>query len=92
LTLSLILRFNLRLGGYSIWSAIFIAPHIKDDCLGHERLKALRQLKKYLEDTFKTEFQKNLTTRSEVLGSLQYSATKSSGACQIRGHGTAHMA
>jgi hypothetical protein len=31
LTLRLILRFNLRLGGYSIWSAIFIASHIKED-------------------------------------------------------------
>jgi hypothetical protein len=31
LTLSLILRFNLRLGGYSIWSVSFIAPHIKED-------------------------------------------------------------
>jgi hypothetical protein len=31
LTLSLILQFNLRLRGYSIWSAIFIAPHIKED-------------------------------------------------------------
>jgi hypothetical protein len=29
LTLSLILRVNLRLGGYSIWSASLIAPHIK---------------------------------------------------------------
>jgi hypothetical protein len=31
LTLSLILRFNLRFGGYSIWSASFITPHIKED-------------------------------------------------------------
>jgi hypothetical protein len=31
LTLSLILRFNLGLGGYSIWSASLIAPHIKED-------------------------------------------------------------
>ncbi|RLN00390.1 hypothetical protein C2845_PM06G29480 [Panicum miliaceum] len=31
LTLSLILRFKLRLGGYSIWSVSFIAPHIKED-------------------------------------------------------------
>jgi hypothetical protein len=31
LTLSLILRVNLRLGGYSIWSASSIAPHIKED-------------------------------------------------------------
>jgi hypothetical protein len=30
-TLNLILRLNLRLGGYSIWSATFIAPYIKED-------------------------------------------------------------
>jgi hypothetical protein len=29
LTFSLILRVNLRLGGYSIWSASLIAPQIK---------------------------------------------------------------
>jgi hypothetical protein len=32
-TLSLILRFNLKLRGYSIWSEIFIASHIKDNFL-----------------------------------------------------------
>jgi hypothetical protein len=31
LTLSLILRFNLRLGGYSMWSASLTALHIKED-------------------------------------------------------------
>jgi hypothetical protein len=31
LTLGLILQVNLRLGGYSIWSASSIAPHIKKD-------------------------------------------------------------
>jgi hypothetical protein len=31
LTLSLILRVNLSIGGYSIWSASLIAPHIKED-------------------------------------------------------------
>jgi hypothetical protein len=31
LTLSLIHGFNLGLGGYSIWSASSIAPHIKED-------------------------------------------------------------
>jgi hypothetical protein len=31
LTLSLILRVNLRLGDYSIWSASLIAPHIEED-------------------------------------------------------------
>jgi hypothetical protein len=98
LTLSLILRLNLRLGGYSIWSAIFIAPHIKD-CFwrlnrysGHEHLIASMQPGKYSKDTFKMEFQKNSKTPSEVLGSLQYSATKSSEACQTRGDGTAHKA
>jgi hypothetical protein len=29
LTLNLIRRVNLRLGGYSIWSASLITPHIK---------------------------------------------------------------
>jgi hypothetical protein len=29
LTLGMILEFNLRLGGYSIWIASLIAPHIK---------------------------------------------------------------
>jgi hypothetical protein len=33
-----------------------------------------------------------LKMRSEVLGRLQYSAMKSSGACQTRVHGTVHMA
>jgi hypothetical protein len=31
LTLSLILRVNLRLGGYSIWNVSLITPHIKED-------------------------------------------------------------
>jgi hypothetical protein len=31
LTLSLILRVNLRLRGYYIWSASLITPHIKED-------------------------------------------------------------
>ena len=32
-TLGLILQFNLRLKGYSIWSAIFIAHHTEDNFL-----------------------------------------------------------
>jgi hypothetical protein len=84
LTLSLILRFNLRLGVYSIWSAIFIASHIKEylKLLGHEHRRASKQPRKYSEDTFKMEFHKNLKTTSKVLESLQYWTTKSSGACQ----------
>jgi hypothetical protein len=58
LTLSLILRFNQRLGGYSIWSVSFIAPHIKEDYWRHKHLTTSRQPRKYLEDTFKTKFRR----------------------------------
>jgi hypothetical protein len=95
LTLSLILRFNLRLGGYSIGSASSIAPYIKEDLTnysGHEHLTASMQSRKYSEDTFKMEFGRNSKMPSEVLGRLQYSTMKSSGACQIRAYRTAHMA
>jgi hypothetical protein len=60
LTLSVILRVNLRLGGYSIWSASLIAPppyKIRlDNYLGHEHLTASMQPRKHLEDTFKMKF------------------------------------
>ena len=49
MTLSLILRFNLRLGGYSIWSAS-IAHHIRRRDSGLEHLIALSHPKKYSED------------------------------------------
>jgi hypothetical protein len=49
LTLSVILRLNLSLRSYSIWSTIFIAPHIKEDYSGHEHLIASRQPRKYSE-------------------------------------------
>ena len=41
-TLSLILRFNLRLGGYSIWSAS-TSRTIYDHDFGHEHLTASKQ-------------------------------------------------
>ena len=56
LTLSLILRFNLRLGGYSIWSASFIATHIKEGYSGYEHLIATKQSRKYSKDTCKMKF------------------------------------
>jgi hypothetical protein len=57
LTLSLILHVNLRLGGYSIWSASLIAPHIKEDNYSrHEHLTASMQSRKYSKDTFKMKF------------------------------------
>jgi hypothetical protein len=44
LTLSMILQVNLRLGGYSIWSASLITPHTKEDNYsGHEHLTASMQ-------------------------------------------------
>jgi hypothetical protein len=57
LTLSLILRVHLRLGGYFIWSASLIAPHIKkiDNYLGYEHLTASMQPRKYSKDTFKVK-------------------------------------
>jgi hypothetical protein len=61
LTISLILRVNLRLGGYSIWSTSLITPHIKrrfDNCSGHEHLTASTQPRKYSEDTFRMKFRK----------------------------------
>jgi hypothetical protein len=63
-----------------------------ENYLGHEHLIASMQLRKYSKDTFKMKFGKNSKTSSEVIGSLQYSTMKSSGACQTRGHRTAHVA
>jgi hypothetical protein len=79
LTLSMILRFNLRLGGYSIWSASFIAPHIKEDFKTIRGMSTSQprssqgSLGRHLQDGV----QENSKTPSEVLGSLQYSTTKS---------------
>jgi hypothetical protein len=57
LTLSLILGVNLRLVGYSIWSASLIALRIKEDNYsGHEHLTALMLSRKYSEDIFKMKF------------------------------------
>jgi hypothetical protein len=66
-TLSLILRFNLRLGGYSIWSAIFHRTPYQRSSSGHEHLIALMQPRKYLKKNFKTELHKKLKTTSKVL-------------------------
>jgi hypothetical protein len=58
MTLSLILRFNLRLGGYSIWSAIFHRTPYRRNNSGHEHLIASMQPRKYSKNNFKTELQK----------------------------------
>jgi hypothetical protein len=88
LTLSLILRFNLRFGRYSIWSANLIAPHIKAN-LKTTRGMSTSQPRSSQESThLQDEVRKNSKTPSEVLGSLQYSITKSY--YQIRSYGTAH--
>jgi hypothetical protein len=66
-TLGLILRFNLRLEGYSIWSAIFHHTPYQRSNSGHEQLIASMQPRKYSNKNFKTELQKKLKTTSEVL-------------------------
>jgi hypothetical protein len=94
LTLNLILRVSLRLGGYSIWSASLIAPHIEKtgQLLGVWATHSVNAAKEVLGGHFQDVVQENSKTPSEVLGRLQYSATKSSEACQTRAHGTAHVA
>jgi hypothetical protein len=89
LTLSLILRVNLRLGGYSIWSASFIATPYKrrlHNYSGHEHLTASMQPRKY------SEVRENSKMPPEVLGRLQCSTSKSSGAYQTCAHRTVHVA
>jgi hypothetical protein len=49
------------------------------------------QPRKYSKKNFKRELQKKPKTTSKVLEKLQYSATKSSGACQTRGYGTVYI-
>jgi hypothetical protein len=66
-TLSLILRFNLRLGGYSIRSVIFQSHTIQRSNSGHEHLIASMQPSKYSKKDFKTELQKKPKTTSKVL-------------------------
>jgi hypothetical protein len=66
-TLSLILRFNLRIGGYSIWSTIFHRTPYQRSNSEHEHLIASMQPRKYSKKNFKTELQKKPKTTSEVL-------------------------
>jgi hypothetical protein len=66
-TLSLILRFNLRLGGYSIWSTIFHRTPYQRSNSEHEHLIASIQPRNYSKKNFKTELQKKPKTTSEVL-------------------------
>jgi hypothetical protein len=65
-TLSLIVRFNLRLGGYSIWSATFHRTPYQRSNLGHEHLIASMQPRKYSKKSFRTELQKKPKTTSKV--------------------------
>jgi hypothetical protein len=67
LTLSLILRFNLRLRGYSIWSEIIHRTPCKRGNSGHEHHIASMQPNEYSKKDFNTELQKKSKTTSEVL-------------------------
>ena len=50
MTLSLILRFNLRLGGYSIWSVSTSRTISEEEIRGQEHLIASMQPEKYSKD------------------------------------------
>ena len=50
MTLSLILWFNLRLGGYSIWSASTLRTILEEEIRGQKHLIASMQLEKYSKD------------------------------------------
>jgi hypothetical protein len=95
LTLSMILRVNLRLGGYSMWSASLIAPHIKEDLTnysGHEHLIASMQPRKYSEDTFRTNFGRTRRCLQKYPDACSTRLQRARGACQTRAHGTVHVA
>ena len=96
-----ILRFNLRLGGYSIWSAS-TSRTIYDQRFQGLSSSQPRSKQNYLED-YSTylkegpEATRRMFWLLEVLNDaqpstrrLQNSATKSSGACQTRNSGTAY--
>ena len=78
----------------------FIAHHIKEDDSGFEHLIASMQPRKYSTNYSKhsKEHWKILETLEVLEDSfrstccLQYSTTKSSGACQTWTHGTVHIA
>jgi hypothetical protein len=57
-------------------------------CAPHSLNAVKEVLRRHLQDGVR----ENSKTPSEVLGSMEYSTTKSSGACQTRAHGTAHTA
>ena len=50
MTLSLIHRFNLRLGGYSIWSASTLRTILEEEIRGQKHLIASMQPGKYSKD------------------------------------------
>ena len=50
MTLSLILWFNLRLGGYSIWSASTLRTILEEEIRGQKHLIASMQPGKYSKD------------------------------------------
>jgi hypothetical protein len=68
LTLNLILRVNLRLGGYSIWSASLIAPHIKKtgQLLGAWAPHSLDAAQEVLGGHLQSEVRENSKMPSEV--------------------------
>jgi hypothetical protein len=87
LIMSLIFRVNLTLGGlFHMECEFYRTPYKKrrfDNYSRHEHLDAAKEvLRRRVQD----RVWKNSKTLSKVLGSLQHSTMKSSGACQTRAH------
>jgi hypothetical protein len=103
LTLSLILRVNLRLRGYSIWSASLIAPHIKEDWTttpsmstsqprcsqGSTRRTPSRQSLGELENAFRS-IRTPAVLGYEELGSLSHPGTRGCPRGVLFGYGMGH--
>jgi hypothetical protein len=71
---------------------VYRTPYKRRQLLGAWAPYSLDAVKEVLGGHLQDEVRENLKTPSEVLGRLQYSATKSSEACQIWVHGTVHVA
>ena len=83
--LSLILRFNLRLGGYSIWSASTSRNISEEEIQGQENLIALMQPGKYSEDySRRSKDSKTEQWISEALEGTQWTPSEVLNTCMTR--------
>ena len=85
MTVSLILRFNLRLGGYSIWSVSTPRTILEEEIWGQKHLIASMQSGKYLEDYSKHSTDSKLEQWIlEALGGTQRTSSEALGSYGTR--------